>query len=204
MGTDTQAKFGQTTFIKLSSQSKDLYGQNVTIKTVGIPRINSYGQNTTIKTDGINNKNTYGQTVAISGFQSQVLPSGIVGAGDIIYYGDVANINVESGVLSAVFENRVNMSGMAMPISSYESLSNQNSNSIIYSANDIAVLPALNPGTHLLFSNYNGLNFSISGVIPIVSSIGESQFVSLSGVGSHVALLSLGNKWIATEENGLV
>ena len=239
MGSDTQAKFGFTTFITLDNvESSGVYGQVSPLSTLGanppgvygqvsaLPTSNAelpgvygqvsalstfgaqplivYGQVTPTVLFGVDPGVVYGQVVALSGFGPITLATNIQGVGDIIYYGDTADLNVEGGEFFATFDNQVEMSGMAAPIATYDSLSTNDSNSIVFSTSGVSILPAVEVGVYLYFSNHNGLALSVSGADPIVSAGGTSNLVSVSGVGSHLGLVGADSKWIAIEENGVI
>jgi hypothetical protein len=157
-----------------------------------------------IRTLGVDEPVVYGQVVALSGFGSITLATNIQGFGDIIYYGDAADLNIDNGEFLAVFDNQVNMSGMAAPIAQYSSLSTQDSNSIVFAASGVSILPAADVGVYLYFSNHNGQAMSVSGADPITVASGVSNVVSVSGVGSHLGLIGGGSRWIAIEENGVI
>jgi len=186
-----------------------IYGQVIPTPMFSVSPASVYGQVIPMLMFNVSPGAVYGQVVAISGFDqyTPLLVTNVSGFGDIIYYGDDAKITIESGQFSGDFKNLVNISGLALFEATPSGLNAFLSNSIIFSANaEVAILPDASGAreSYFLFSNHNGLTFSVSGVDTIYTSVGANNSVSLSGVGSHLGLICDGNRWIATEENGVI
>jgi hypothetical protein len=197
--------YGQVSPMPTSNaEAPTVYGQTTPIILLGLDQGTVYGQVSMIRTLGVDEPVVYGQVVALSGFGSITLTTSIPGVGDIIYYGDAADLNLDSGEFLAAFDNQVSMSGMAAPVANYNSLATQDSNSIIFAASGVSVLPSPEAGIYFFFSNHNGLSLSVSGINQIRTSNGVSNTVSVSGVGSHLGLIGTGSEWIAIEESGVI
>ena len=202
---DSTGVYGQTLPTPLSRVgSMGVYGQVMPTPLSSARQEVVYGQVMPVSLAALTATVVYGQVVAISGFGPITLTSTIPGVGDIIYYGDVADINLDGGNFAAAFDNQVIISGMAIPVSNQNSLSAQSSNSIIFASSGVSVLPTPDVGVYFFFSNHNGASLSVSGVEPIATSMGEANLVSVSGVGSHLGLIGAGSKWIAIEESGVI
>jgi hypothetical protein len=208
MGSDTQAKFSHTTYISLDDpiNPTGVYGQVSPISTSSIELPGVYGQVSSIGTSYVELPGVYGQVSAISGIQYSVVTSNIAGLGDIIYYGDAGDIYLDSYQMLGAINDPILASGLVLPSSDYSSILSSSSMSIVFSENAATgILPDSDiDGVYLHFSNHNGLDFAVSGVNDIVTSIGISNLVSISGPGSHLGLVGAGAKWVAIEESGIV
>lgn len=206
MGSDTHAKFSATTYISLEGPPSGVYGQVSILPTFTVSAIDTHGQLVSVPMFGVQELFSYGQIVSISGFDeyTPLLSSNINGVGDIIYYGDIGNLNLSSGLFDASMQNNVVMSGIAYPISESASLISSESNSLIFSTVGTVTLPDSEAGVYFLFSNHAGVAFSISSADPIVVASGTIMLANLSSPGAHLGLIGDGTKWIAIEENGVI
>jgi len=206
MGSDTGMKFSFTTFVRLDdvTNSSGVYGQVSAINTAELEPDGVYGQVSAINTAELEPDGVYGQVSVVSGDFPSVLQSNIPGLGDIIYYGENADINLDSATFQASFNNEVQMSGVARPTADYTTLSLADSEATIIGASGTAILPSSELGVYYYFANQEGLDLTISGVNQFVTSNGLTDSISVSGVGSHVGLLGIGTRWLATEESGVM
>ena len=205
MGSDTQAKFSHTTYISLDDpiNPTGVYGQISSIATSNAELPGVYGHISAMTTANVELIGVYGQISAISGVSIEILNPTIQGLGDVIYYGEEADININTGIFTGSFNNQVAISGIATATGVFDNLSSSQSNSIVFSQNGTATLPEAEDGLYLFFSNHNGLSLTVSGVNPIVTSVGEANEFDVSGVGSHLGIIAHRSKWIAIEESGI-
>lgn len=186
MGSDTGAKFSPTTFVRLDD----------ILNSSGV-----YGQVSAINTAELEPPGVYGQVAGISGVFLSILQSNIPGNGDIIYYGEHADINLDSANFEATFSNQIQMSGIARPNANYIALSLEDSEATIVGASGTVILPPADIGVYYYFANQEGLSLTISGVNEFVTSNGRTDSITL---GNHVGLIGTGAEWLATEESGVV
>lgn len=208
MSTDTGYKLSFTNQIFLSKNNSqiEVMGTNSAISPLTLSPTNVMGANISFGTIALAAPVIYGGNASVTGNFPTYLISNVNGEGNILYYGDVAEINSDNLTLSGQFSKLTAFSGLLFGNDSIDNITATPGNSFYHiSATGSILFPeASTPNQYVLISNYAGSAFSASGVSNFITSVGTSQEISLSGVGSHVGLISNGTSWIAIEESGVV